>query len=605
MSTDEATNVHLLPVADARRTTAVAWRLVRARRASLALTIASFLLTGFAGVVPVLMIGRIVDAVREGGTLREIVVAATVMVVAGLAAGLFSTLSSAALAQAVAPALAELREDVLDRALHLESQRIEQAGIGDVLSRVGDDVRKLTEALDEAIPLLLGSLSAIGFTVGGLFTLDWRLGLAGLAAAPCYVLALRWYLPRSIPYYRAERTAEGARAEALITGVRDAPTLRAFGVERIALERIERRSAAAVEITVDVFRLFTRFGARMNGSECVGLVLVLGTGYLLVTSGAASVGDATAAALFFHRLFNPIGAVLFVFDAVQASGAALARLAGVVLIAPRDHAPVDVGTDPTLRLTGVHHAYEEGRPVLAPLDLEVRPGERVSVVGATGAGKTTLGGIAAGTLSPSGGSVRLGALDITAAAETVVRRHVALVSQEVHVFAGTLRDNLVLADPHAADDALWSALTATEAAAWARTLPHGLDTVVGDLGHPLTPAQAQQLALTRVLLLDPQVVVLDEATAEAGSSGARELEQAGEAVTRGRAALVIAHRLSQARTADRVIVMEHGAVVEEGPHDDLVRAGGRYAALWSAWSDAGTGDVGQAGWSPARDLEDR
>lgn len=208
MSTDEATNVHLLPVADARRTTAVAWRLVRARRASLALTIASFLLTGFAGVVPVLMIGRIVDAVREGGTLREIVLAATVMVVAGLAAGLFSTLSSAALAQAVAPALAELREDVLDRALHLESQRIEQAGIGDVLSRVGDDVRKLTEALDEAIPLLLGSLSAIGFTVGGLFTLDWRLGLAGLAAAPCYVLALRWYLPRSIPYYRAERTAE-------------------------------------------------------------------------------------------------------------------------------------------------------------------------------------------------------------------------------------------------------------------------------------------------------------------------------------------------------------------------------------------------------------
>lgn len=602
----EHTDRHrLLPVADARDTTAVAWRLVRARRVGLVVTVLSFLTSGFAGIVPVLMIGRVVDAVRDGGTTRDVVLPVVVMVLAGLTAGVFTTVSSMALAQSVAPALAQLREDVLDRALHLDSQRVEEAGVGDVLSRVGDDVRRVTEALDEAIPLLLGSLSAIAFTLAGLFTLDWRLGLAGLAAAPCYVLALRWYLPRSAPRYRAERTAEGARAEALITGVRDAATLRAFGVEHVAQDRIERRSSDAVEITVDVYRLFTRFGARMNASECVGLVLVLGTGYALVSSGAASVGDATAAALFFHRLFNPIGAVLFVFDAVQASGAALARLAGVVLIPQREGTSADVGAAPTLRLGGVHHAYEAGRQVLAPLDLTVRAGERIAVVGSTGAGKTTLGGIAAGTIEPTGGTVHLGTLDIGSAPEPVVRRHVALVSQEVHVFAGTLRDNLLLARDGADDAALWTALGATDAATWVRSLPRGLDTVVGDLGHPLTPAQAQQLALTRVLLLDPQVVVLDEATAEAGSSGARELEQAAAAVTRGRAAIVIAHRLTQARTADRVLVLESGVVVEDGPHEALVAAGGRYAALWSAWSDAGTGDVGQAGWSPARDLEDR
>ncbi len=574
----------LLPVADGRSTTALAWRLVRSRRLSLVLTIASFLLAGLAGVVPVLMIGRVVDTVREGGETREVVVAVVVMLVSGLAAGLFTTTSTVALAQSVAPALAELREDVLDRALHLDSQRVEAAGVGDVLSRVGDDVRRLTEALDEAIPMLLSSLAAIGFTVGGLFTLDWRLGLAGLAAAPCYVLALRWYLPRSIPFYRAERTAEGERAEALVTGVRDAPTLRAFGVEHVALDRIERRSADAVEITVGVFRLFTRFGARMNGSECVGLVLVLATGYALVTHDLTSVGDATAAALFFHRLFNPIGAVLFVFDSVQASGAALARLAGVVLMPARDTEAVDAGPSPTLTLRGVRHAYEEGREVLAPLDLEVRPGERVAVVGATGAGKSTLGGIAAGTVVPTAGTVHLGSLDVTAAPEPVVRRHVALVSQEVPVFAGTVRDNLVLARADASDDALWAALAATDAAPWARTLPQGLDTVVGDLGHPLTPAQSQQLALTRVLLLDPQVVVLDEATAEAGSSGARELEQAAAAVTEGRASIVVAHRLTQAESADRVIVMESGRIVEDGPHATLVAAGGRYAELWRAWS---------------------
>lgn len=584
----------LLPVADGRSTVALSWRLVRSRRGSLALTVAAFLVNGLAGVVPVLMIGRVVDVVRVGGEAQDLVVPVSTMVVAALVAAVSTGVSAAALARTVAPALAELREDVLDRALHLDSEQVEAAGVGDVLGRVGDDVRRVTEALDEAIPMLLTSAAAIAFTVGGLFTLDWRLGLAGLAAAPGYVLGMRWYLPRSVPFYRAERTAEGDRAEALVTGVRDAPTLRAFGVEGVALDRIERRSAEAVGITVDVFRLYTRLGVRLNASECVGLVLVLATGYALVRSGSASVGDATAAALFFHRLFNPIGAVLFVFDAAQASGAALARLAGVAVLAPRDVVPVDAGPEPALRLEGVHHAYEPGRPVLAPIDLVVRPGERVAVVGATGAGKSTLGGIAAGTVRPTGGTVRLGDLDVTSAAEPVVRRHVALVSQEVHVFAGTLRDNLLLARAEADDDAVWAALTATDAAAWARALPAGLDTVVGDLGHPLTPAQAQQLALARVVLLDPQVVVLDEATAEAGSSGARELEQAAAAVTRGRASLVIAHRLTQARTADRVLVMEDGAVVEEGTHDALVAAGGRYTALWSAWSDTGEGPVGQA-----------
>lgn len=584
MSTADPSRHELLPVATARETTALAWRLVRARTTSLVLTLLTFLVAGFAGIVPVLMIGRIVDVVRDGGEPSAVRDAVLVIVVAGLLGALFTTLSIAALAQSVAPALAALREDVLDRALHLETQRIEAAGIGDVLSRVGDDVRRLTEALDEAIPLLLTSLTAIGFTVGGLFALDWRLGLAGLAAAPCYVLALRWYLPRSAPYYRRERTAEGERADALVTGVQGAPTLRAFGAQDLALDRIERRSGEAVEITVGVFRLFTRFGARMNGSELVGLLLVLSAGYVLVRGDLASVGEATAAALFFHRLFNPIGAVLFVFDSVQASGAALARLAGVALIPPRPAGGAEPGPDPTLRLSGVAHAYESGHQVLAPLDLAVPPGQRVAVVGATGAGKSTLGGIASGAIAPSAGTVRLGGLDVVAAPEAEVRRHVALVTQDVHVFAGTVRDNLLLGRADASDDALWSALRATAAEPWVSVLPDGLDTRLGDLGHPLTPDRAQQLALARVVVLDPAVVVLDEATAEAGSAGARELDQAAAAVVAGRSSLVVAHRLTQALQADRVLVMEAGHVVEEGTHAELVSAGGRYARLWQAWS---------------------
>ncbi len=574
----------LLPVATARDTAVLAWRLVRARTSSLLLAIVSFVVVGLSGIVPVWMIGRVVDAAREGADLAEVQRAVVIMVVSALVGGVFTTLSAAALAQAVAPALAELREDVLDRALHLDMVRIEQAGIGDVVSRVGDDVRHLTDALDEAIPLLLNSLAAIVFTAGGLFVLDWRLGLSGLLAVPCYALALRWYLPKSAPFYRRQRIVEGERAGALITGIHGAPTLRAFGRQRDALGHIDRTSREAVDVTVDVFRLYTRFGSRMNGSELVGLLLVLSAGFLVVRSDVATVGAATTAALFFHRLFNPVGALLMVFDSVQSSGAALARLAGVALIPTAVTTPQEPGPRPVVRLRGVSHAYEQGRTVLRDIDLDIAPGERVAVVGATGAGKTTLGGIAAGTLAPTHGSVHVGELDLSTADEATVRRHVALVSQEVHVFAGTLRDNLLLARGDATDGELWDAMQVTGGDPWARALDGGLDAVVGALGAPLTPAQTQQVALARIVLLDPAVVVLDEATAEAGSAGARGLEQAALAATEGRSAIVVAHRLTQAQSADRVLVMHEGRIVEEGTHDALVAAGGRYAQLWSAWS---------------------
>lgn len=575
---------HLLPVSSARDTAKLAWRLIAARRTSLAITVISFLAVGFAGIVPVWMIGRIIDAVRAGADAGEIQRLVAYMVAAALFGGLFAMVSTTALAHAAAPALAALREDVLDRALHLETARIEAAGIGDVISRVGDDVRHLTESLDEAVPLLINSLSAVIFTAGGLFALDWRLGVAGLAASPCYILALRWYLPRSAPYYRDERTAQGARAGALVTGIHGASTLRAFGREQDALDQIQATSRQAVDIAVSVFRLYTRFGTRMNSSELVGLVFVLSSGFLLVRSDIVTVGEATTAALFFHRLFNPIGALLFVFDSVQSSGAALARLAGVALIPQRETTPQTPGTNPALRVVGVSHAYEDARVVLADIDLDLAPGERVAIVGATGAGKTTLGGIISGAITPSAGSVHLGALDLSSADEADVRKHIALVSQEVHVFAGTLRDNLRLAAGDADDNTMWSALELTSAHRWARALPHGLDTQVGDLGMPLTPAQAQQVALARIALLDPQLVVLDEATAEAGSAGARELEHAALAVTQQRMSLVVAHRLTQAQTADRILVMHEGRIAEQGTHDELVAAQGRYATLWQAWS---------------------
>ena len=211
------------------------------------------------------------------------------------------------------------------------------------------------------------------------------------------------------------------------------------------------------------------------------------------------------------------------------------------------------------------------------MDLDVAPGERLAVVGASGAGKTTLGSIVVGVHTPRDGEVRIGGVPLTDLDQ--IRRHVVVVTQEVHLFAGTVADNLRLARPDASDDTLQGALSQIGVCV-------DLDTMVGDGADEVSATLAQQLALARLVLADPAVVVLDEATAEAGSAGARVLEDAAERALRGRTAIVIAHRLTQAAAADRIAVMDKGRVVEVGRHTDLVASGGPYAALWSAWSGA-------------------
>ncbi|KQW52755.1 hypothetical protein ASC77_00055 [Nocardioides sp. Root1257] len=577
----------LRPVSTPREAAAFSWRLVRSHPRPLLLCSLAFVVAGLAGLVGPWQLGRIVDVVDTGGESSDVVRAAAWILGAAVVGGLATALSIALMARTAEPALAELRETVVERALGLEASEIEASGSGDLLSRIGDDVRLVTESFTEVVPILVTSAIAVVFTSAGLFALDWRLGLAGLGAVPFYVLGLRWYLPRSGPYYRREREANGARAEALLTGVHASRTLRGFGLADRHQEVTTEASWRSAQISIDVYRMLTRFYARNNRAELVGLLLILTTGWFLVRDDALTVGAVTAAALLFHRLFNPIGALIGLFDEAQSVGASLVRLVGLAQLP----APVPVHDpqrpeDARLVVHGLHHEYVEGRPAVDEVSLEVAPGRRVAVVGASGAGKTTLGAAIAGRLRPTRGTVSLGSVPL-ARVDGAGRPAVAIVSQEVHVFAGTLRDNLTLAAPDASDADLKSALTAVGAWASVQALPDGLGTPVGDGAVTLTPALAQQVALARVLLADPLVVVLDEATAEAGSAGARVLEQAALAVTTGRTAVTIAHRLTQAATADEVVVMDAGRVVERGTHDELVAAGGRYAELWAAWSALG------------------
>jgi ABC-type multidrug transport system fused ATPase/permease subunit len=574
--------VSLLPVADRTAVRRAMRDLVGRDRRAVLVVLVLHGAAAIAGLAAPWLLGRIVDQVSAGAGVATVDRLALAIGGCVLVQALLSRYAQYTGHRFGERAVARLREEFIRKTLGLPVSVVERAGSGDLATRSSVDVSTVGTTVRDVVPTMVIASAQLTLLFGAIFLLHPLLGLVALAGLPPIWAASRWYLRRASSAYLAEGAATAELTETLTTTAEGARTVEALrltddrighGTERIARVWATRRATLALR---------TVFYTVVEASYPLPIAAVLLVGGFLLSKGMVSLGEVVAAALYLQQAIEPLDRILQWTEQAQRGFASFARVLGVGQVPPEPPGKASAPPGARLVVRGARFSYADGHDVLHGIDLEVRPGERLAVVGPSGAGKSTLARLLAGIDAPRHGVVSIGGCPVTDLDPAERRRRIALVTQEHHVFIGSVRDNLAFAAPDASDDQMRSALVAV-GADWYAELPDGLDTELGDGARHLGAAEAQQLALARLVLADPHTLILDEATAALDPTTARRTERALAAVLTGRTVIAIAHRLNTAHDADRVAVMEDGRITELGSHDELVRADGAYASLWRSW----------------------
>lgn len=534
-----------------------------------------------------LMVRQGVDGGIEQGDQRAVLVAAALYVMFLGIQYVTQRVSMFLVAEVGERFLREFRERVFRHLINLDLAFFTRSKSGVLVSRMTSDVEALTRFVDEgAVTVVSMALLVVGVSVA-MFVVDVPLALAVMALLPFLVgasLIFRRYADRA---YRRVREQIGLVLGAIQEGIAGVRVVQAYTQESSQADRFEEVNDEYYEANIEAAKAISSYFPAVDLLRTAGIVLILFFGGRRVLAGELTLGSLLAFLLYLNWFFEPIIGLSNVYNLMQAALAALSKLFGLMdepnTVQP-PHSPKHVSAPQgRIGFHGVTFGYDPAVPVVQGLTLVVQPGERVAIVGETGAGKSTIAKLAVRFYDPDAGEVTLDGFDLRELAKSDLRSHIVLVPQEGFLFSGSVRDNLRFPRPDATDDELWEVARTMGIADWIHDLPERLDTQVRERGSRLSSGERQLVALGRALVADPVVIVLDEATSSLDPETEMQVEAALGRLLQGRTAIIIAHRLTTAERADRIVVMDEGRVAEIGSHAELLAAGGLYADLAAAW----------------------